>query len=127
MKQITKLDHNQVIKRSFNEEENSLDVSLKNLEIAIELDAADGDSVQTVKKSQVFKSDGNVTEFELDISLLEKIQVYANAEHNLEISPDGETYFPFGSNPATGPALSVMGQKLKITSSQAQQIIVVGK
>lgn len=127
MKQITKLDQNQVLRHSFNDEEKSLDVTLKNLEMSIELDAADGDSVQVVKKSQVFKSEGPVTEFEIDISLLEKVQVYANSAHNLEISPDGESYFSFGSNPGTGSALNVMGQKLKVISSGAQEIIVVGK
>lgn len=127
MKEFTKLDHNQAIKRAFNEQESSLDVTLKNLEMSIELDAKDGDSVQTVKKSQVFKSEGPVTEFEIDISLLEKVQVYANSAHNLEISPDGETYFSFGSNPGTGPAFNVMGQKLKVISVGAQEIIIVGK
>lgn len=124
MKQTTKLDHNQVIKRSFNEEEDSLDVTLKNLEIAIDLDATDGDSVQVVKKSQVFKSEGLVIEFEIDISMLEKVQVYVDSAYNLQISPDGEKYFPLANN---GPVISVMGQKLKVTCLQAQDVIIVGK
>lgn len=127
MKQITKLDHNQVIKRSFNEEEDSLDVTLKNLEMSIELDATDGDSVQVVKKSILFKSESPVIEFEVDISLLEKVQVYADSAYNLQISPDGERYFALANNPVSGPVLNVMGKKLKVTSVEAQDIIIVGK
>lgn len=123
MKEFTKLDHNQAIKRAFNEQESSLDVTLKNLEMSIELDAKDGDSVQTVKKSQVFKSEGEVLEFEVDITLLEKVQIYTDCL--VEVSPDGEMYITLGTN--LNQPLNILGTKLKLSSQTPKQFIVVGK
>jgi hypothetical protein len=123
MKQITKLDHNQVIKRSFNEQEDALDVTLKNLEMSIELDAHDGDSVQVAKKTQVFKSEGEVLSFEIDIQMIDKVVVYTDGL--LEISPDGETYITLGTSDRQ--TLEVLGTKLKISSTEPKQFIIVGK
>lgn len=123
MKEFTKLDHNQAIKRAFNEEDSSLDVTVKNLEMSIELDAQDGDSVQTVKKSKVFKSEPDVLSFEIDITLLEKVLIYTDGL--VEVSPDGETYINLG--PSDRQPLEVLGTKLRISSEEAKQFIVVGK
>lgn len=123
MKQLTKLDQNQVLRHSYNEDTKSLDVTLQNLELSIELDANDGDSVQVVKKSQVFKSEGPVTEFEIDIEMLDKVAVYCTKPFSLMISPDGENYF----QEASVKILEVLAKKLKVVSAEAQDVIIVGK
>ena len=123
MKNITKLDSNQVIRKAYNEENESLDVSLTNLEMSLELNADDGDSVMISKKSKLFKSEGPVSEFIIDIEMLEKVQIYSTGDFNLEISPDGETYFSM----LASRQFEVLGKKLRITPLSAEQIIVVGK
>ncbi len=123
MKNITKLDSNQVIRKVYNEENESLDVSLTNLEMSLELNADDGDSVMVSKKSKLFKSEGPVSEFIIDIEMVEKIQIYSTSDFILEVSPDGETYFSM----LPSRQFEVLGKKLRITPNSPEQIIVVGK
>ena len=123
MKNITKLDSNQVIRKAYNEENESLDVSLTNLEMSLELNAEDGDSVMVSKRSKLFKSEGPVSEFIIDIEMLEKVRIYSTGTFSLEISPDGETYFYIEAS----RELDVLGKKLKVIPHIIEQIMIVGK
>lgn len=124
MKQISKLSPELVMRSVYNEDDKSLDVSLKNLEMSIELNAQDGDSVQVIKKSQLFKSEGEVTEFVIDIQMLDKVQIYSTEQVQVQVSPDGNLFFAVSYN---GQPLEILGKSLKVKTQNPAEIVIVGK
>lgn len=83
----SKLDVNQIIQHEYDEELSAKRVSIVNADLAIELDANDGDSVVSKKQTQAIQVQNNDI---LDLSMAEKVCLFGSNGAQLNLIIDNQ-------------------------------------
>lgn len=125
MSKLTKLDPQYIARCEHDEASESKRVKIVDTELSIELDADDGDSVQT----QGRLIDYNLTSGEVaDISICREIKVYSSGEFTVEYSPktEGEdSWISMGQSTNETAIIPILAKRVKVTS--ASPIIILGR
>lgn len=138
---ISKLDHFGALKRTIEESNDALRVKLiEGMEMSMELDAADGDSIKAVSDSNAYKVTLNTgSSDELispkDCSYHREVCLYLKTLQNLngevsvyiEVSPEesGNDWFELASlNPGTSPDSTAMSNVFAIAAKRIRVVKV---
>jgi len=112
----SKLDPNQISQYEHDEETCSKKVKMVNTELAMELNADDGDSVQT--QARVFEYSPASGEA-IDITACKEIKIYGTGAMEAFVSPDtsGENWISVSAFSDTSAILSVLARRMKVNGS----------
>lgn len=133
----SKLDPSQIQQMVYDEDSEAMKVKLQELEMSIELDHTDGDSVTAhPHKAQAsvlgFNSDGDTMVDTFDCSSLSKVRVDIDGTGTFKIlaSPcdEGDFFYQIGSELSAGSIIEICARRLKVISIDFQgDLHLVGK
>lgn len=118
----SKLDPNQIMQYEHDDSTHAKKVTVVDADIAMELSADDGDSVQT--QGRMFEYTP-ASEQEIDITACKQIKVYGTGSIITEISPDasGDTWITIDSSTDMSPILDVLARRARVTSSGTIKVL----
>lgn len=120
----SKLDPNQISQFEHDEENCAKRVTIVNTEMAMELSADDGDSVQG--QARVFEYQV-ISGEEFDITFCKELIIYCDESYTLEISPvpSGDRWSSKTSS--SGESMLIFARRARITTSDDSSLVVLGR
>lgn len=127
MSQYTRLSPTHIAQHEHDEDSNAKRVTMVNTDIAIELDAGDGDSVEM--RAMEMRATPALNE-EVNISKMARASVWVEGgtgSYSIEVGV-GAAWMTVGSvSSGEGAVVPVCGDKLKVSGAQGASITVIGR
>lgn len=118
----TKRDPGQIVQYEHDEQDNAKRVKMVGTDIAISVDADDGDSVAV--QPRVFEYP--ITDATpVDITACKELKVYGQGSMTLEVSPltSGDSWVTIGTYTDESPILPVLARRARVTSPNPATIL----